>query len=71
MKTDREIQVRALSKVTQSAMNSFTTTVGMRVKAKVTYIKKYGLLLAIDGSELTGFIVNDQKIKADKEYKVG
>jgi len=59
MKTDREIQVRALSQLAQSAMNSFTTTVGMRVKAKVTYIKKYGLLLAMEGSELTGFIVNN------------
>jgi hypothetical protein len=52
-------------------MNSFTTTVGMRVTAKVTYVKKYGLLLSVEGSELTGFVVNDQKIKSDKEYKVG
>lgn len=38
---------------------------------KVQLVKDYGLILEIVDSEMTGFIVNEQKRKADKTYKVG
>ena len=34
-------------------------------------VKDYGLITEIVGSEMTGFIVNEQKLKADKVYKAG
>ena len=36
-------------------------------------VKDYGLILDIEGStaSMTGFIVNEQKLKTDKVYKVG
>ena len=34
-------------------------------------VKDYGLISEIVGSEMTGFIVNEQKRKADKVYKAG
>lgn len=34
-------------------------------------MKDYGLIVEIVDSEMTGFIVNEQKRKADKTYKVG
>jgi len=34
-------------------------------------VKDYGLITEIIGSEMTGFIVNEQKHKADKVYKAG
>jgi translation initiation factor 2 alpha subunit (eIF-2alpha) len=44
----------------------------MKVTATVQLVKDYGLIVAIEKyADLTGFVVNEQKLSPDKQYKEG
>jgi hypothetical protein len=59
-KKDREVQLKAMNKVSCQAMESFGVSVGMKIQATVQLVKEYGLILSIPSApELTGFIVNE------------
>ena len=64
----------SIDKITKSVLNTNDSLmIGQKVQAKVQLVKDYGLILDIVGSSgsMTGFIVNEQKLKQDKSYKVG
>lgn len=70
VRKDKEVQSRALGQLTQAMLKYQSIKIGNRVKATVQLVKDYGLIVALDGSDLTGFIVNEQK-STGKTYKVG
>lgn len=70
---DQAALLQAFDKLAGYAIGSSDCTlkIGQKVQGKVQLVKDYGLITEIIGSEMTGFIVNEQKHKADKVYKAG
>jgi len=72
---DKLVQVKTFGQLASNAQKSLGVKIGMTVDATVQLVKDYGLILEINDlegadSELTGFIVNEQKATG-KNYKIG
>ena len=71
--------MHAFDKVSCAALDGHESSdlkIGQKISATVQLVKDYGLILDIKSQgdaadRMTGFIVNDQKKKADKVYKAG
>lgn len=73
VKRDQLSMIQAFDKLSAYAINSSDNSlkIAQKVTGKVQLVKDYGLIVEIVDSDMTGFIVNEQKRKADKTYKVG
>ena len=72
-KRDSAALLQAFDKLQTSTITT-GLAIGGKTRGKVQLVKDYGLILHLDNDsndQLTGFIVNEQKIKADKVYKAG
>ena len=66
--------MQAFDQITAPVLTSSHLRIGQKVRAKVQLVKDYGLILEIvdeSNQGMTGFIVNEQKLKSDKIYKAG
>ena len=79
-KRDCGALLQAFDKLQSSSLEAASSglSIGAKTRGRVQLVKDYGLILQLgaeginEGSDqLTGFIVNEQKVKTDKVYRAG